>query len=403
MKLIVQSKLTPPLLLGAVLALATTAATAQTASANQDGGVGLWPKISFDTVASVDYARMNSNTGPDRGTGAVLWADSTLLVDFNDALSVTGLFQFKPREALPESNPNRELFINRGLDRREGGKMKELYVRYGDWRAGKFVQNFGRAYTGLLPGPWATDFTEEPEVGYEPSEMIGLEKVHVFDDESQGWRQLTLAAFMVDRTFLHQSFPYNEGMIHYEDGGVGNTHGPENVMATFDVINQPVGNWAHASYQAGVIRWGKTFEAEKGELWTTLGGDLVVPLRSGIAETLRGEYSQLHFFLEAVNRDNFEGIDGSSMRFLSASAEYLTGGWIFDLTATQRWTSEPLLPRQTDELYSFNIGYGLPSATNIDFSGAYEQVGGQRGFYYGIRVTQSFGTCSKCMMRGRAY
>lgn len=60
--------------------------------------------------------------------------------------------------------------------------MKELY---GDYRIGKFVQDFGRAYA-LLPGAQAADFIEETEQGYEPSEMFGLEKLHVFEDESHG-------------------------------------------------------------------------------------------------------------------------------------------------------------------------------------------------------------------------
>ncbi len=51
--------------------------------------------------------------------------------------------------------------------------------------------------------------------------MIGVEKIHVYDDEKGGWRQLSLSAFMVDRTFPHRSFPYDEGMIRYRDG-VGN-------------------------------------------------------------------------------------------------------------------------------------------------------------------------------------
>jgi hypothetical protein len=363
---------------------------------------GGWPKISFDTMASLDYAHMSSSTGPDRGPGFVLWSDSTLLVEFNDALSLDGLFQVKPRQPLPATNPNKDLFINRGLDRKEGGKMKELYLRYGDWRVGKFVQDFGRAYA-LLPGPWASDFIEEPEEGYEPSDMIGVEKIHVFDNENGGWRQLSFSAFMVDRTFLHESFPFNEGMIHLRDGGVGNTRWPENLMATYDVINKPVGDWAHLTYQASVIRWGKTYGAERGEWWTTLGGDLVVPLRGGVADTLRGRYSQLHFYVEAARRDNFEGVAGRARTFLSGSAEYMTGPWVFDLTTTQRWTTDRVLPRQKDEIYTASVGRTLPSQTVISLSAAQERVADHRGLYAGVRLTQSFTLCSKCLGRGRYF
>ncbi|MDR0782028.1 MAG: hypothetical protein LBF16_15315 [Pseudomonadales bacterium] len=364
-------------------------------------GINLFPTLSFDTLVSIDYAHMSSNTGPSRGPGFVFWSDSTLQIEFDEELSLTGLLQIKPREPLPEDNPNNELFINRGLNRREGGMMKELYLRYGDWRVGKFVQGFGRGYA-MLPGPYSSDFTEEPEA-YEPSSMVGIEKVHVFDDETSGWRQLTLSAFMVDRTFLHQSFGYNEGWIRYSEGGVGNTRLPENLMATYDVMGQPLGNWGSLSYQAGLIRWGKPVDAEKSEWWTTLGGDITVPLTSGVADTLRGEYSQLMFYVEGVRRDNFEGISGRTRSFLSGAAEYMTGNWVFDLTTTQRWTNGSDLPNQRDTLYSASIGYNLPSQINIAFSGAREQVGDQSGVYVGIRFTQAFTNCSKCMMKGLSY
>ncbi len=358
-----------------------------------------WPKISFDTLVSVDAAQMHSTTGPNRDPGLVLWSDSTLLVEFDDALSVDALFQFKPREPLPASNPNNSLFINRGLDRQEGGKMKELYVRYGDWRLGKFVQNFGRAYA-LLPGPYASDFVEEPEEGYEPSDMMGLEKIYVFDDESWGWRQLSFSAFLVDRTFLHESFPYNEGLIHLRDGGVGNTRWPENLMATYDVLNRPVGNWGHLNYQASVIRWGRTQGAARSEWWTALGADLSIPLAGSVEDTLRGGYSQLRFYAEAARRDNFEGVSGRARTFLSGSAEYMAGPWVFDLTTTQRWTRDRVVALQKDEHYSAAIGYTLPSQTVISLSAARQAVGGQSGLYMGLRLTQSFTLCSKCLTTG---
>jgi hypothetical protein len=314
----------------------------------------------------------------------------------NDSLSIDGLLQFKPRQPLPASDPNHELFINQGPGRREGGKMKELFVRYGDYRFGKFVQDFGRAYV-LLPGPQAADFTEESEQGYEPAEMMGVEKIHVFESENGGWRQLSLSAFMVDRTFLHQSFPYNEGMIHYADGGIGNTRLPENVMATWDVLNKPVGQWAQLNYQAGVIRWGKTYGAQRGEWWTTLGGDLSIPLQDSVEDTLRGHYSQLRLYLEGARRDNFQGVAGRARDFLSGSAEYMNGPWVIDLTTTQRWTTDSTVPLQKDELFTTSIGYTLPSRTVAALSVGHETVGSHQGFYFGIRLTQTLTTCSMCL------
>ena len=364
--------------------------------------VGGWPKISFQTIASVDFAQMTSKEKPERGPGAVLWSDSILLVDFSDELSLDGLFQFKPREPLAVSNPNRDLFINRGLNRREGGKMKEFYVRYADWRAGKFVQDFGRAYA-LLPGPYASDFLEEPEEGYEPSDMMGVEKLHVFEDESGGWRQLSFSVFMVDRTFLHQSFPFNEGMIHYKDGGVGNTRYPENLMATYDVFNQPIGNWAQLNYQASVIRWGQAYGAQRGEWWTTLGADVAVPLLTTVADTLSLNYTQLRFYVEGARRDNYQGVAGRARDYLSGSAEYMAGPLVFDVTTSQRWTTDRLAPLRKDESYTGTVGYTLPSQTLISLSAARERVGDRSGLYVGLRLTQTFTLCSRCIATGRDF
>jgi hypothetical protein len=402
---------------GALMAAAAPQAMAQSAAiANQDRVTGQkssaeaappddgggWPKIAFETIAQVEFGAVSPGHGPSRGPDVRLWSDSTLIVQLNDTLSVDGLFQFKPRQPLSATDPNNELFINQAPSRREGGKMKELYVRYGDYRVGKFVQDFGRAYA-LLPTLQAQDLVAESEQGYEPTEMLGVERLHVFGNEQAGWQQISVAAFMVDRTFLHQSFPFNEGMIHLKDGGVGNTRWPENVMVTWDVLNKPIGYWGHLNWQASVIRWGKTFGAERGEVWTTLGGDLSIPIGGSVEDTLRGRYSQLRLYVEAARRDNFQGVAGRARDFLSASAEYMRGPWVMDLTTTQRWTTDRLFPLQKDELYTASIGYALPSRTVPAFTVAHEKVGDRQGLYVGLRVTQILTTCSVCVARAPAY
>lgn len=361
-----------------------------------------FPKISFQTLANLELAGFAASSGPGRGPGPSLRFDSTALVNFSDDLSLDGLFQFKPRQPLRADDPNDALFINQGAGRREGGKMKELYVRYGNFRVGKFVQNFGRAYL-LLPGPYAADFVEETEQGYEPTEMVGGEWLHVFDDESRGWRQVTLSTFMVDRTFLHRSFPYDEGVIHYKDGGVANTRFPTNVMATYDVLNQPVGNWAQLTWQASAIRFGRSYGAERGEVWATLNGDLAIPVRDSLASTLARRYAQVRLYVEAVRRQNFEGIAGRARDYLSASAEYLTGSWILDATTTQRWTRDRTTPLRKDALFTGSVGYRLPTQTIVSLSVAEERVGDRRGIYAGIRLTQTFTNCNRCQVRGVAF
>ena len=364
--------------------------------------VGNWPRVSFETIANFEFSGLSASNGTNRGPQPYLRFDSTLLVDVNDKLSFDGLFQFKARQPRPADDPNRDLFINQGAGRRVGGKFKELYARYDTWRVGKFVQNFGRAYV-LLPGPFAADFVEEPDEGYEPSEMLGVEKIHVFDGDKAGWQQLTVSAFMVDRTFLHRSLPYDEGQIHYRDGGIGNTRYPENIMVTYDVLGAPLGHGAQMSLQASAIRWGKTFGADKREFWATAGADVTIPLSGSVADTLGGRYSQIHLYVEGAHRSHFLGVDNASRSFLSGSAELLRGRWQFDLTTTQRWTTDPVQPLRKDELYTGTVGYNFPSQSLLMLSLADEKVGNRHGIYAGIRLQQTFTTCSRCMRHGRAY
>ncbi len=387
---------------GAIIQQARATGEAASGPPNASDSAGAYPKIGFETIANLEFGGVTVDSGPGRGPDARLWFDSTFLAQLSDSLSIDGLFQFKPRRPLSASDPNNQLFINQAPGRQEGGKMKELYVRYGDYRIGKFVQDFGRAYA-LLPGFQAQDLVAESEQGYEPTEMMGVERIHVFEDEDGGWRQLSVSAFMVDRTFLHESFPYNEGFIRYKNGGVGNTRWPENFMVTWDVLNKPVGHWGHLNYQASVIRWGKTYGAQRGEVWTTLGADFSMPVHGSVEDTLRGRYSQLRFYVEAARRDNFEGVSGRARDFLSASAEYMDGPWILDLSTTQRWTTDRINPLQKDELYAASIGYALPSRTVVSFSAGQETVAGRSGAYFGLRLTQTLTTCSMCLAKASYY
>ena len=363
---------------------------------------GSYPKLSFDNLFNAEIAGLGAAHGPGRGPAPSLRVDSRGIYNFSDSTLVDGLFQYKPREPRPPEDPNRGLYTNQGAGRREGGKFKELYVRSGDYRVGKFVQNFGRAYL-LLPGPYAADFIEESDDGYEPSEMLGAEALHVFDNEESGWHQLTVSAFMVDRTVLHRSYPYDEGRIHLHDGGLGNTRWPQNVMITYDVQNAPIAHWGQLTYQASVIRWGRPANAERGEVWATAGADLAIPVRSSLASTLGGRYSQLRFYVEGARRDGFKGVAGSRRDYLSGSVEYLNGPWNFDVTTTQRRTTDPIAPLQKDAIYTTTVGYKLPSQLLVSFSVADEVVDHRRGVYAGVRLTKTLTTCSRCQVEGSAY
>lgn len=360
-----------------------------------------YPKLTFDTLANLEFSGLAADNGPSRGPQPYLRFDTTISAATSDALNFYGLFQFKAREPRPASDPNADLFVNQGAGRKVGGKFKELYLRYDTWRVGKFVQNFGRAYV-LLPGPFSADFIEEPDQGYEPSEMLGIEKLHVFGSEKYGWQQISVSAFMVDRTPLHRSFPYDEGQIDYKDGGVGNTHLPTNVMVTYDVFNIPISSGAQANFQAGIIRWGRTFGVPEGEFWTTIGGDISIPLDNSVRRTLQRRYSELHLYLEGARRANFQGMPGRDRNYVTEAGEYIHGTWQFDLSATQRWTTDLNAPTIHDTIYTGTIGRNFASQSLVLLSLARERVADRAGVYAGIRLVQTLTTCARCA-RGPAY
>ena len=378
-------------------------------AARPSGGMDLgspatndYPKISFDTLANYEFAGLFPDKGRARGPQPFLRFDSTLLVDLSESLSIDGLLQYKARQPRPADDPDGSLFINQGASRKTGAKMKEFYVRYGTWRAGKLVPDFGRAYN-IVPGPYSADFVEEADEGYEPADMLALEKLWVLSNEREGWQQITISLLMADRTPLSHSWPYDEGPLRYKDGGVGNTRWPENVMVTYDVLNIPIAPGVQANFQASAIRWGKSYRAQRGEIWTTLGGDVVVPLRNSVADTLDLRYSRLHFYVEAARRENFNGFIGRARNYVTVSGEYLQGRWVADLTTTQRWTTDRVEPTRTDRLYTATLGYNVDAQTLFSFSGARENVGDRAGVYAGLRLTRTFTACSRCQLRGRAY
>jgi hypothetical protein len=191
--------------------------------------------------------------------------------------------------------------------------------------------------------------------------------------------------------------------VKLQSGGVGNTRWPENLMVTYDVLNQPIGGWSQITYQASAIRWGRSYGAQASEWWTTAGADMAIPLKGSVADTLRGHYSQLHLYVEAARRDNFNGFAGRARTYLTGSVEYVEGPMILDLTTTQRWTTDAIEPLQKDELYTASLGWTLPSQTVAALAIGQEKVADRSGLYAGLRFTQTLTTCSRCIAKGHYY
>src|SRR6202030_128681 len=63
-------------------------ATGETASEPPSASdVGAFPKIGFETIATLEYGGTTADSGPGRHADAKLWLDSTFLFQVNDTLS----------------------------------------------------------------------------------------------------------------------------------------------------------------------------------------------------------------------------------------------------------------------------------------------------------------------------
>ena len=172
-------------------------------------------------------------------------------------------------------------------------------------------------------------------------------------------------------------------------------------MVTYDVLNMPITAGVQSTFQASVIRFGKSYQAERGEIWTTLGGDIAIPMHGSVSDTLGGGIRSS--ISTSKRRDNFNGFAGRARNFVSVSSEYLTGPWVYDLTTTKRWTTDSIMPTQKDTLYMVTAGHELPAQTLGSLSVSCERVDDRVGVYAGFRLTKTFTTCARCLTRGRAY
>lgn len=173
-------------------------------------------------------------------------------------------------------------------------------------------------------------------------------------------------------------------------------------MVTYDAFNVPVSHGAQATFQASAIRWGRTFGVPRGEFWTTLGGDVSIPLGNSVRRTLQRKYAQVHLYVEGARRANSGGMPGRNRNFLTEAGELIQGPWQVDLSATQRWTTDPLVPTQQDRIYTGTIGRSFASQSTVLLSVARERVADRTGVYAGIRLVQTLTSCSRCAS-GRAY
>lgn len=357
-------------------------------------GVGAWPKLGYELAVDAEYDHYSPKVGPDTGALDVDAGLQTLL-EFDNHWSVSNLLTLESNE---DSIPGEDNFLTH-----HGLFAEELYVRWNNQKlnvkAGKFAQNFARGWF-LVPGLYGGEFTGDYGIG----ETLGVEAQFDIAPVTYGLHQISVSAFTADTTVLSESVFYNRGRLTHADGGPGNAGGLKSYVISYDATNVPLGARGGAlNYQASYASLAKGFGGDGPERRTSVGADVNIPLNWSIAETLSGRFSELRIFAEGVRLNRADGIDGQKRDYLTGAMEYVRGPWVFDFTASERWSDAPFTPRERDTTQSLAIGYSLPSDTFVALGLAHDDVGGQSGTFFGFQLSQAFTQCDRCLIKGRHY
>ncbi len=381
--------MTAPLFRNAALLLACVVASSASAHAQN---VDFYPIISTETQLQFQYDHIRSSDGTTLKRLNFNGAHQTI-VDFNPFLSFNSLITM---EQVRDPMPGTSTSIFSG----EGAYAEEAYMRWSDQvtgvKLGKFTQNFGRAWY-MTPGIYGADFVSD----YQLSEKWGAELSYAFGLYKFGRHQVSISDFMADRTFLSESLFTNRGHLSLNDGGPTNTVAPNSYVATYDATNVVL-PWGTLSYQLSAATLGRG-EGDTGtEQRLGAGFNLNLPIRNGVAETLRGGFTKINLMGEAVRRWNADGIAGRNIDYLTGSAELVYGPWFFDLSATDRNTA---LAGDTtkDRLWQAAIGYNFLADTSLSFGVARKDEGGAMSTIFGTQLTYTLTSCDRCQILAKKH
>ena len=380
----------------ALLALAAflAAGTCSFAADPMPMEVGAWPKVGFETSVNLEYDSFTPAHGPS-GSALNIQAQNQILVELDKYWSVSNLMTLEPGDDLtPGQNTvlaHHELFA------------EELFGRWNNQlvnvRFGKFAQNFARAWY-LTPGLYGQDFVGD----YAIAETLGVDAQFDLGLPTFGLHQISVSVFKADNSFLSGSLLHDRGQLNYADGGPGNTRGLNSFVMSYDATDVPVWSNVALDYQLSAASLGAGAGADGNERRFAAGFDLNIPLNGGTVEqTLQGRFEELRLFAEGVHFDRADGLDGHWRDYLTGSAEFQHGQWVYDLTDTERWTGQPGQHGDYDSMQSLTVGYALPSDTVVAVGLARERVGGETGLYVGVSLSQTLTICDRCLIRARHY
>ena len=155
------------------------------------GTENFFPQVGTETVIQFQYDHSRSSDGTSLRNFNIAAGHQTI-VDFDPHLSFTNLISLQQL-----SNPVAGVSVVNG----EGAYIEEAYLKWTNdivsFKAGKFSQNFGRAWF-LTPGVYGSNFVTD----YQLSEKLGVEFTYAFGLYEYGKHQISVSSFEADRTFM---------------------------------------------------------------------------------------------------------------------------------------------------------------------------------------------------------
>lgn len=181
----------------------------------------------------LEYQSDHLTSSSDSGDGSHTYASHALDLEvrFNHRVSFYSTIIYEPIEFLIDYDfvDDDRFFEKQAL------YLEEAYLQFNLGHdisvfGGKFSPNFGIAWD-YAAGIYGADVAEE----YELTDYVGFGAVIERDDTSIGDLELTVSAFMLDRSELSNSLFHEFGANERADGGAGNTDGIESFLIALDV------------------------------------------------------------------------------------------------------------------------------------------------------------------------
>ncbi len=352
-------------LLAALAALVAAPAAAEPASPRLSGGIGL--EFQHDWTHDAD--------DPDaRGHDTYATIESVAVLRLTDRLSIEGVAILEP---VQDRGPGRDRFADdHGL---YVDTLQVLYELDGlTLHAGKFAAPFGLAQDAV-PGLFGDTVSE----GYELTERLGVGVATGFAAPGASV-EIAAAAFRKDTSVLGRSYTTRRGRLRLDDGGGGNTDGPENISAAVTV-----GDMAAApglTLRLSALRQGKGRGDADGTWAWALGAVHEVALDNGVVLAPMVEYARA---VDAIGVNDAAYTAGAREDYVTAGLGLAYGNWNAALAAGQRTGDVPGLATAKDRFGQMSAGYAFDNGIGIEVGWVHLDEGGQDSQTLGAVVAYS--------------